>query len=432
MSEASVIVEALYKNFLLRDLFAKIVPGSIVLASVAFQNPALAPLNSATSTVGWPMILLGAGATWIVGFAIQEIGESMKIIQHHPQRYFQSLQRYGLRNAFKWVAIESENKQVERYAIIKEATGNFSTAILVSLLIIALRVFTSEDFCCPEQILLPSLVMLVLALTLLRANRSHAAKQYEYMESIVDGNPTGTKKIRAIVFDFDGVIADSMPLQEAAWKKTLASATSSLSDVQRDKVMANFWAGRSGRQLFEGTDIPDQMRRTLRNTKDIHWQKEQDSVPPMPGSFDTLKSLSKIVPLCIATSSKRDYVESALYRYGIKDLFSSIVTDDDVDRSKPAPDALLKISAVLRIPSHNLMMIGDTRTDQEMAAAAESQFILLDTRKENSHGGTDPDLARERWAILLSELKHLGIEDDGTSVRHTHLFAAADPATRRG
>jgi hypothetical protein len=42
MSEASVIVEALYKNFLLRDLFAKIVPGSIVLVSVAIQNPALA------------------------------------------------------------------------------------------------------------------------------------------------------------------------------------------------------------------------------------------------------------------------------------------------------------------------------------------------------------------------------------------------------
>lgn len=188
MSEASAIVEALYKNFLLRDLFAKIVPGTIVLVSVIFQNPALAHLTGAATTFGWPMILVGAGATWTVGFAIQEIGELLRIIKHHPERYSQPLQRYRLRNAFKKVAAEAEAQQVERYAIIKEATGNGSTAIIVALLIVTLRALTSEDFGCSLQILLPSLLMLVLAFALLRANRNHAEKQYAYMESVVGEN----------------------------------------------------------------------------------------------------------------------------------------------------------------------------------------------------------------------------------------------------
>lgn len=239
------------------------------------------------------------------------------------------------------------------------------------------------------------------------------------------------KEIRAIVFDFDGVIADSMPLQEVAWKEALASAKSPLFDAQREKVIANFWAGRSGSQIFEGTDIPDHLRRYLRKLKDLHWQKEQDSVPPMPGSVDALKSLKKIVPLCIATSSRRDYVQSTLYRYGMKDFFSSIVTDDDVDRSKPAPDALLKISAVLAVPPHTLVMIGDTRTDQEMATASGSRFILLDTRTK-SHGVSDPALARKSWEKLINELKYLGLESDGTNAAHTQQGAAADAATRRG
>lgn len=432
MSEASVVVEALYKNFLLRDLFAKIVPGSIVLVSVAIQNPALAPLTGAASISSWPMILVGAGAAWIVGFAIQEIGESLQIIKHHPDRYFQPFERYGLRNAFKRVAVEAEDQQVERYAIIKEATGNCSTAIIVALLILALRALTSGDFRSSMQFLLPGLLMLVLALALLRANRKHARKQYEYMESIVGRNPTSAKEVLAIVFDFDGVIADSLPLQEAAWTKALDSATSSLSNAQREKVMANFWAGRSGIQVFEGTEIPDHLRQSLRNTKDFHWQKEQGSVPQMQGSVDALKSLKEVAPLCIATSSRRVYVESTLHRYGIKDFFTCIVAEDDVDRSKPAPDALLKISAVLGVPPRNLVMIGDTRTDREMANAAGSRFILLDTRKGNSHSSPDPEIARKSWATLLDELKHLGIEGDGTDAGRTQVFAAADAATRRG
>ncbi|MGH8476781.1 MAG: hypothetical protein ACRER2_13605 [Methylococcales bacterium] len=185
MANEKTIVEALYNNFLLRDLFAKIVPGIIVLESVLYNNPFGDGVVTLAERIGWAAVLVLAGLAWLVGFAVQEIGEITRVIRHHPQSYDQSDYRYRRRIAFRGVASESEVQQVERYAVIKEATGNSATAIFLTVGIIAVRhLLPSDNFV--ASAVLPGFLLIVLAFALLRANRNHANKQYAFIDSVVD------------------------------------------------------------------------------------------------------------------------------------------------------------------------------------------------------------------------------------------------------
>lgn len=187
MANEKTIVELLYNNFLLRDLFAKIVPGSIVLASVFYDNPFGDSIVTLAARVGWAAVIILAGLAWLVGFAVQEIGELLRIIRHHPRSYEQSQYRYLRRCAFKKLAIESESQQAERYAIIKEATGNSATAILLTISIVTAKSLLSSDSLISSA-LFSGFLLTVFALALVKANRSHAKKQFEFIDSVVDAN----------------------------------------------------------------------------------------------------------------------------------------------------------------------------------------------------------------------------------------------------
>ncbi len=186
MSDATSIIEALYKNFLLRDLFAKIVPGAVVLIATAYQSPFAAGIVKVAGTLGWPMILVGAGAAWIMGFAIQEFGELFHTIRHHPPQFANTEERYKLRNEFNRIASSSETQQAERYAIIKEAAGNGATAILISVSIVVVRTLSSSGLQFSSQAILPSILLLLFAYALIRSNRNHARKHYKCMEVAIE------------------------------------------------------------------------------------------------------------------------------------------------------------------------------------------------------------------------------------------------------
>lgn len=185
MSVSNQIIEALYNNFLLRDLFAKMVPGSVVVVATAYQSPFGKGAIEVANQIGWPAVFIGAGIVWIIGFALQEIGESLRIIKHHPDKLADSKRRYKLRTDFQKIATLSESQQAERYTIIKEASGNSATALFAALLIFIVRSLLSSKFSISLSTIFPGVILLLFAIALVRANRSHARKQYEFIESVI-------------------------------------------------------------------------------------------------------------------------------------------------------------------------------------------------------------------------------------------------------
>ncbi len=211
------------------------------------------------------------------------------------------------------------------------------------------------------------------------------------------------------VLDFDGVIADSMPEQENAWQRALAKVGKSLTSEQRSRILSNFWSGNAGGRIFSGTDLSDDLRLSLRRNKDAFWLERNTSIAPVPGAVQAVQKLSEVSRLCIATTAQRNYVDLNLKRFNIFQFFTCIVTDSDVEKPKPAPDLLLKISQLLSVVPNDLIMIGDTMTDFEMAKAAGSHFVLLSHNKQSTR--VDGCLhAYSEWASILNNVDNFCID----------------------
>lgn len=191
--QVASVIDALYKHFLLRDLFAKIVPGLGVLLAITYDNPIGTAVADLGGSVGWPVALVIAGAAWIVGFAVQDIGEAVGIIQHQPPRYKNSDLRYDARIAFSKVASASERKQVERYAIIKEAAGNGATAIFLIVGILTTRVLAIDRARLDAATIGQHLFLLGVGTALWHTNYTHARKHYKFIDRVLGQNDASFK-----------------------------------------------------------------------------------------------------------------------------------------------------------------------------------------------------------------------------------------------
>jgi hypothetical protein len=186
------VFDGLYSRFILRDFFGKIVPGAIPVMVLYYTLGT----NQSFSVKDIPLevwVLL-YGVSWITGFAIQSIGEWLhdhceKLgIRYHTQQTEELF--YDLRIKACASAAPFERQEIERTIVIKEATGNTSIAILVSLIFwmlwILWRILSNE--LCWRQILWPNgpIFFLLLGgfLSLARMHTECVGRQDKLMERI--------------------------------------------------------------------------------------------------------------------------------------------------------------------------------------------------------------------------------------------------------
>ncbi len=380
MKEISKIFESLYGDFLLRDLFAKIVPGFVVLATVFCLHDA-DRFEKVIVLFNWAAILLAAGVCWILGFGIQQLGELTKLLKHHPKSFDDSKKRYGLRTEFDRFASDKEKKQTERYAVIKESTGNLATALLVVIvMLVANRLYEviSDPIYAPDIKIDEIAVLMLFGATdylLWRASRSHAKKHYVFMETAHELRKDAGRQLTtsAAIFNFDGIILDTMPKQESLWR----SAASKIDDTQTKRLLENFRRGKVGAQIFENLSISTIVQHELLEQYNRDWLENRAKVQLVWGAVEALRELEPRMVLAIASSAPRDYILDHLNKNGLGDLFSTVVTDKEVNRAKPDPEMLYRIAGKTGVPASRTIMIGDSWDDAKMAEQAGMEFILF-------------------------------------------------------
>lgn len=207
--------------------------------------------------------------------------------------------------------------------------------------------------------------------------------------------------IRAIAFDFDGVIVDSMPVHWACWRDALESVLGAEAERYHDTIRRNLFSGRAGPEMFEGTGIPGDARGALRTSKDALWLERAASVPLMPLAADALPALGTRFPLAIATTARRAFVDGILSRETLSPAFSVIVTNADVPQPKPAPAMLETIARVFDLPATEIAMVGDTVFDCRMAKAARAPFLWFGTQTLARPAGGDAHPVAADWPAVI-------------------------------
>jgi beta-phosphoglucomutase len=191
--------------------------------------------------------------------------------------------------------------------------------------------------------------------------------------------------LRAIVFDFDGVIANSEPLHFRGYRDVLADEGVSLTEPDYyakylgfDDVGA-FEAVAAERGLGWGAaKIADHVARKAQRLEML----ERDVSVLFPGAADAIRRAAAAMPIAVASGARGEEIRRVLAREGLLASFRAIVAAEDTPVSKPAPDPYLRALALL-VPSlpglsaAECVAIEDSHWGLESARAAGLRTVAV-------------------------------------------------------
>ena len=177
----------------------------------------------------------------------------------------------------------------------------------------------------------------------------------------------------AVLFDWDGTIVDTIPMIYRANVVALREFGITLSREWYRERYTPDW-----RRSYRELGIPEHQWDAVAT----RWAEEMRLGRPRAISHarPALRRLrAHGMRLGLVTASTRNVVEHNLPRLNLEGTFETIRYADDVERSKPHPDALLEALEELRVAPGEAVYVGDTTVDLEMAAAAGTPFVAVGT-----------------------------------------------------
>jgi len=173
----------------------------------------------------------------------------------------------------------------------------------------------------------------------------------------------------AIIFDFDGVIADS----EVPANLSLAESLTAIGmPVTYDECLRDYyghnWQETQRRiETRFGRALPADFRETHRLRARARFMEGFDAVPGAAAFLDTLG----LMPRAIASSSRAEYIGWALGLFGLDHHFGAhVYSADGWERGKPFPDIYLAAANGLGIDPTGCLAIEDSPTGAQAALSA--------------------------------------------------------------
>ena len=166
--------------------------------------------------------------------------------------------------------------------------------------------------------------------------------------------------IRALIFDFDGLILDTEGPIYRSWQEVYEAHGVALPFEMWVKTV-----GSSNQAFHPQAYLEDQLGRKLpQDVIDRRVERRVELVlaqPLLPGVADLVDAArAMVMKVGVASSSSRDWVHSHLERLGIRDRFECLRSRDDVEHVKPEPDLYLAVLDCLGVPAVEAVAIEDS------------------------------------------------------------------------
>ena len=209
--------------------------------------------------------------------------------------------------------------------------------------------------------------------------------------------------LRAIIFDFDGILVDSEPVIMKLIQQMAAKEGWLLSEEEyyRDylalddlRVVEHMWHT-NGRSLS-----------TARRKELLAWKTRayeeiiHNGLPAIPGAAEFVLSAAQQFTLAIASGSLRAEIEYLLRKLGLREKFAVLATADDCQQSKPDPEVYLKALSRLqelpqlhepRLQAGECLAVEDAPLGVVAAQAAGMKCLAL------AHSRVQAELRHAEW-----------------------------------
>jgi len=184
------------------------------------------------------------------------------------------------------------------------------------------------------------------------------------------------RKIKAVIFDLDGVITDTSEYHYQAWKRLADEEGIPFTRVDNDKLRG-VSRGECLKILLKGKQVSDEEFQDMMDRKNEYYVellRQMTSENILSGAKELVLGLKRRgIKTAIASVSKN--TGTVLQGTGIEDLFDVIVDGYSVKNTKPAPDIFLFAAKELRVKPEDCAVVEDAEAGIEAALAGNMLSI---------------------------------------------------------
>jgi len=210
------------------------------------------------------------------------------------------------------------------------------------------------------------------------------------------------------IFDFDGVVVDTIREHELCWQEVAKRRNLA---ITHEQYLLGFGVKNAHfiSKILRWTEDPEEIE-TIAKEKEAIFQKhiQQHTIPLVAGFDAFIKILqAKGIPQSIASSSILKNIELVLEPYSLKHSFDAIVSGEDVQKGKPDPEVFLMAAKRLNMPPERCVVFEDALYGIEAAKRAGCKVVALTTsfeRKRIEDFGFLPDAIIETFHELDYEV----------------------------
>lgn len=182
--------------------------------------------------------------------------------------------------------------------------------------------------------------------------------------------------IEAVIFDMDGVLIDSEPLHFEVDEMVLKHLK-----IPEGKHYLERFVGFTNPAMWKIIKEEYQLEPTIKALIELQMRikldyLEKSNYVAMDGVLELLNKIqAKKIPLAIASSSPRIFIEAVIEKIQIEKYFQIVVSGEEVPESKPAPDVFLKAAELLGVQPENCLVIEDSKSGTIAAKSAGMKCI---------------------------------------------------------
>ena len=191
-----------------------------------------------------------------------------------------------------------------------------------------------------------------------------------------DDEPRDRARVDAVILDLDGVIVES----EAVWERVRSRFVEAhggrwLGDSHRHMMGMSTaaWVAYLTADLGVALPAREVASRVIAKMRDDY----SEHLPLVTGAVAAIGGLSRHWKLAVASGSPMSLIDAVLEGAGIRELFGAIVSSDEVDSGKPAPDVYLEAAARLGVRPDVCVVVEDSANGIKSGVAAGARVIAI-------------------------------------------------------
>ncbi|MVO98079.1 HAD family hydrolase [Paenibacillus lutrae] len=174
--------------------------------------------------------------------------------------------------------------------------------------------------------------------------------------------------IKAVLFDFDGTLADTLPLSFAAFRSVFLNYENR--QMSNEDIIHTFGPTEEGIIKLHITDKKS-VHAAIEHYYEVFEKDFENQVVQSPEMMDLLEQLAERgIKLGIITGKSRRCLDICSVKLGLEGKFELSITGDDVVKAKPDPEGILKAIRQMGLTKEEVIFVGDSNADMMAGKSA--------------------------------------------------------------